>query len=155
MSLTMVNIGEQKIIKEIRAKESVKRHLQNLGFIAGEKIEVISENNSGIILMIKGSKIALNKGMANKNYSSIVAQFNWEEMFMSKTLKDLKPGQKGVVLNLGKKGPVRKRLMDMGITPGVDVEVVKVAPLGDPIEVNLRGYELSLRKDEAEHINLK
>ena len=78
---------------------------------------------------------------------------------MSKTLKDLKPGQKGVVLgvvlNLGKKGPVRKRLMDMGITPGVDVEVVKVAPLGDPIEVNLRGYELSLRKDEAEHINLK
>ena len=74
---------------------------------------------------------------------------------MSKTLKDLKPGQKGVVLNLGKKGPVRKRLMDMGITPGVDVEVVKVAPVGDPIEVNLRGYELSLRKDEAEHINLK
>ena len=55
---------------------------------------------------------------------------------MSKTLKDLKPGQKGVVLNLGKKGPVRKRLMDMGITPGVDVEVVKVAPLGEPIEVN-------------------
>lgn len=45
--------------------------------------------------------------------------------------------------------------MDMGITPGVDVEVVKVAPLGDPIEINLRGYELSLRKDEAEHINLK
>ena len=74
---------------------------------------------------------------------------------MSKTLKDLKPGQKGVVLNLGIKGPVRKRLMDMGITPGVDVEVVNVAPLGDPIEVNLRGYELSLRKDEAEHINLK
>ena len=67
MSLTMVSIGEEKIIKEIRAKESVKRHLQNLGFIAGEKIEVISENNSsGLILMIKGSKIALNKGMANK-----------------------------------------------------------------------------------------
>ena len=74
---------------------------------------------------------------------------------MSKTLKDLKPGKSGVVLNLGKKGSVRKRLMDMGITPGVDIEVVKVAPLGDPIEVNLRGYELSLRKDEAEHINLK
>ena len=66
MSLTMVNIGEEKIIKEIRAKEDVKRHLQNLGFIVGEKIEVISENSSGIILMIKGSKIALNRGMANK-----------------------------------------------------------------------------------------
>lgn len=66
MSLSMVNIGEQKIIKEIRAKEDVKRHLQNLGFIAGEKIEVISENSSGLILMVKGSKIALNRGMANK-----------------------------------------------------------------------------------------
>ena len=64
MSLTMVSIGEEKIIKEIRAKESVKRHLQNLGFITGEKIEVVSENSSGLILI--GSKIALNKGMANK-----------------------------------------------------------------------------------------
>lgn len=66
MSLTMVSIGEQKIIKEIRAKEQVKRHLQNLGFITGEKIEVISENSSGLILMVKGSKIALNRAMANK-----------------------------------------------------------------------------------------
>ena len=66
MSLTMVNIGEQKIIKEIHAKENVKKHLQNLGFMAGEKIEVVSENSSGLILMVKGSKIALNRGMANK-----------------------------------------------------------------------------------------
>ncbi len=66
MSLTMVNIGEEKIIREIRAKEDVKRHLQNLGFIVGEKIEVISENSSGLILIVKDSKIALNKGMANK-----------------------------------------------------------------------------------------
>ena len=66
MSLTMVSIGEQKIIKEIRAKEQVKRHLQNLGFITVEKIEVISENSSGLILMVKGSKIALNRCMANK-----------------------------------------------------------------------------------------
>lgn len=73
---------------------------------------------------------------------------------MSKTLKDLRPGEKGKVSNLGEKGPIRKRLMDMGITPGVVIEVVKVAPLGDPIEVNLRGYELSLRKDEAKNIVL-
>ena len=71
---------------------------------------------------------------------------------MSKTLKDLCPGQKGKVLNLGEKGPSRRRLMDMGLTPGVEIEIVKVAPLGDPIEVNTRGYELSLRKDEASQI---
>ncbi|MDU2197130.1 MAG: FeoA family protein [Peptostreptococcaceae bacterium] len=71
------------------------------------------------------------------------------------TLKDLKPGQSGVVESIGQKGPIRRRLMDMGVTPGVKVEVIKVAPLGDPIEINIRGYELSLRKDEAQNIVLK
>ncbi len=65
------------------------------------------------------------------------------------TLKDLKPGQEGIVTSIGEKGPVRKRIMDMGVTPGAMVKVIKVAPLGDPIEVNIRGYELSLRKSEA------
>ncbi|HAU87710.1 MAG TPA: ferrous iron transport protein A [Lachnospiraceae bacterium] len=71
------------------------------------------------------------------------------------TLQDLKPGQEGVVASLGEKGPVRRRIMDMGITPGVQVKVIKVAPLGDPVEVNVRGYELSLRKAEARQIELK
>ena len=71
------------------------------------------------------------------------------------TLRDLKPGEEGVVSSLGEKGPMRRRIMDMGVTPGVSVRVIKVAPLGDPIEVNVRGYELSLRKDEAQHIEIK
>ena len=71
------------------------------------------------------------------------------------TLEDLKPGQEGVVASLGEKGPIRRRIMDMGITPGVQVKVIKVAPLGDPVEVNVRGYELSLRKAEARQIELK
>ena len=71
------------------------------------------------------------------------------------TLTDLKPGQSGVVESIGQKGPISRRLMDMGVTPGVKVEVIKVAPLGDPIEINIRGYELSLRKDEAQNIVLK
>ena len=54
-----------------------------------------------------------------------------------------------------KTAAARRRLMDMGITPGVEIEIVKVAPLGDPIEINLRGYELSLRKSEAEQIKIE
>lgn len=73
---------------------------------------------------------------------------------MDKTLKDLNIGDIGKVINLGKKGPSRRRLMDMGITPGVEIEIVKVAPLGDPIEVNIRGYELTLRKEEAQQIKV-
>lgn len=71
------------------------------------------------------------------------------------TLRDLKPGQEGVVVSIGEKGPMRRRIMDMGVTPGAKVKVIKVAPLGDPIEVNIRGYELSLRKDEASQIQVQ
>jgi ferrous iron transport protein A len=71
------------------------------------------------------------------------------------TLKDLKPGQEGIVISIGEKGPVRRRIMDMGVTPGTQVKVIKVAPLGDPIEINVRGYELSLRKMEASQIEVE
>lgn len=70
------------------------------------------------------------------------------------TLKDLKPGQQGTVALIGSTGPMKRRIMDMGITPGIMVKVIKVAPLGDPIEVHVRGYELSLRKDEAQQITV-
>jgi ferrous iron transport protein A len=70
------------------------------------------------------------------------------------TLRDLKPGQTGTVMSIGDKGPLKRRIMDMGITRGVSVKVVKVAPLGDPIEINIRGYELSIRKDEAAQIEI-
>ena len=68
------------------------------------------------------------------------------------TLRDLKMGQEGIVVSIGEKGPMRRRIMDMGITPGASIKVIKVAPMGDPIEINIRGYELSLRKDEASQI---
>lgn len=71
------------------------------------------------------------------------------------TLKELKPGQQGNVVSIGSSGPMKRRIMDMGITPGVEIKVVKVAPLGDPIEINIRGYELSLRKDEAQQIEVQ
>ena len=68
------------------------------------------------------------------------------------TLKDAKIGSTVVVKKLSGKGAVKRRIMDMGITKGVEVYVRKVAPLGDPIEVTVRGYELSLRKQDAEMI---
>lgn len=71
------------------------------------------------------------------------------------TLRDLKPGEQGKVASVGTTGPLKRRIMDMGITPGVEIKVVKVAPLGDPIEVTVRGYELSLRKEEAQQIEMQ
>ena len=71
---------------------------------------------------------------------------------MVSTLKDLKPGQKGCVHHIAAEGLMRRKLMDMGVTPGVEIEVNKMAPFGDPMEVRLRGYALSLRKQDAENI---
>lgn len=71
------------------------------------------------------------------------------------TLRDLKPGQQGRVTAIGTTGAMKRRIMDMGVTPGVEIKVIKVAPLGDPIEVNVRGYELSLRKDEAAQVQIE
>jgi len=71
-----------------------------------------------------------------------------------KTLKDAKVGQTVTVVKLHGEGAVRRRIMDMGITKGVEIYVRKVAPLGDPLEINLRGYELSLRKADAEMVEV-
>lgn len=68
------------------------------------------------------------------------------------TLKEIKCGEKATVKKIQGEGPVRRRIMDMGITKGCEIFVRKVAPLGDPIEVQIRGYELSLRKSDAEMI---
>ena len=72
-----------------------------------------------------------------------------------KTLKDAKVGETVRVKKLYGEGPVRRRIMDMGITKGVDLHVRKVAPLGDPMELNVRGYELSVRKADAEMIEVE
>lgn len=68
------------------------------------------------------------------------------------TLKDAKIGQTVTVQKLTGEGPVKRRIMDMGITKGTEIFIRKVAPLGDPVEVTVRGYELSLRKADAEMI---
>ena len=75
--------------------------------------------------------------------------------FDIKTLKDASIGQTVKVKKLTGEGPVKRRIMDMGITKGVEIYVRKVAPLGDPVEVTVRGYELSLRKADAEMIEVE
>ena len=71
-----------------------------------------------------------------------------------KTLRDVRIGQTVKVVKLHGEGPVKRRIMDMGITKGVEIFVRKVAPLGDPMELNVRGYELSVRRADAEMIEV-
>ncbi len=71
------------------------------------------------------------------------------------TLDNVKPGQGGIISSIGGQGLLRRRLLDMGLTPNTRVTVRKVAPMGDPIELSLRSYILTIRKDEAAKIELK
>lgn len=72
-----------------------------------------------------------------------------------KTLDELKIGEQGIVVSIGSSGALRRRIIDMGITPGAAVIKRKAAPFGDPIEINVRGYELSIRRSEAKEIMLE
>ncbi len=72
-----------------------------------------------------------------------------------KPLSELKPGQKGMISKVGGSGRTHRRILDMGVVPKTGVEVERVAPLGDPIEVRIKGYHLSLRKEEAANIYIE
>ena len=72
-----------------------------------------------------------------------------------RTLKEVKVGETVKVAKLNGEGAVKRRIMDMGITKGVEIYVRKVAPLGDPVEITVRGYELSLRKNDAEMVEVE
>lgn len=73
----------------------------------------------------------------------------------SKCLHELKPGEKGRIVKVAGAGGVHRRLLDMGLVSGSEVEVERVAPLGDPIEIKIKGYHLSLRKEEASNIQVE
>ena len=69
-------------------------------------------------------------------------------------LHELKIGQRGTILRVGGEGPAKRRMMDMGLVAGTEVKVVRVAPLGDPIEFRIKGYSLSLRRSEARNVTV-
>ena len=72
-----------------------------------------------------------------------------------RTLKDVKIGETVHVTKVGGEGAIKRRIMDMGITKGVSIKVMKVAPLGDPVEITVRGYELTLRKADCQNIEVE
>lgn len=78
--------------------------------------------------------------------------YEGDERMAGKTLKELKPGEKAKVLKVSGEGFIKRRILDMGLIPGAELEMERYAPLGNPVEIKLKGYHLSLRKEEAENI---
>ena len=136
--LAMVSGGETVKVLSIRGKDEVQRFLRNLGFIEGAEVTVISELGGNVIVSV----------------NSIFCEAGNQGRIHMRTLKQVKCGETVSVVKLTGEGALKRRIMDMGITKGTEIYVRKVAPLGDPVEVNVRGYELSIRKSEAENIQV-
>ena len=143
MPLTMARPGETVTIRKITGRDEVRQHLAELGFVVNSDVTVVSQLAGNLILQVKDSRVALDKTMANR-----IMRKNM------KSLKDVKVGETATVVKLHGEGATKRRIMDMGITKGVEIHVRKVAPLGDPMELNVRGYELSVRKADAEKIEV-
>ena len=153
--LAMVSGGETVKVLSIRGKDEVQRFLRNLGFIEGAEVTVISERkrhrqcerHPGRGKQIHGSP-------CRHRINSIFCEAGNQGRIHMRTLKQVKCGETVSVVKLTGEGALKRRIMDMGITKGTEIYVRKVAPLGDPVEVNVRGYELSIRKSEAENIQV-
>lgn len=151
MPLSMVNEGEPQVIKKVGGKEETRKFLENLGFVQGATVTVVSEISGNMIVNVKDSRVALARIWRIGSWSEIQKK----GASIMKTLRQVGVGQTVTVKRLHGEGPVKRRIMDMGITKGVQIYVRKVAPLGDPIEVTVRDYELSLRKVDAEMIEVE
>ena len=124
-------------------------HLSNLGLAAGETIEVVTKTKNSAIIIVKGSRLAFDASILDK-----IDLAPAEEDQKKIPLSELPVGHSAIVTDIFSANETKRRLMDMGITKGVEIYIRKVAPLGDPLEISLRGYELTLRKSEAQMISV-
>lgn len=124
-------------------------HLSNLGLAAGETIEVVTKTKNSAIIIVKGSRLAFDASILDK-----IDLAPAEEDQKKIPLSELPVGCSAIVTDIFSANETKRRLMDMGITKRTRVLLRKVAPLGDPLEISLRGYELTLRKSEAQMISV-
>lgn len=148
MILQNAKVGIPYTIVSINLPDESVRHLSDLGLKVGTSLKVISKTPTSAIVMLKSSRLAFDQ--------SILSQIDVTEegALLSLPLSELKVGEYAYVDGIYAMNEAKRRLMDMGLTRHTKVYLRKVAPLGDPIEISLRGYELTLRKSEAQMISV-
>ena len=147
-TLNTARIGQIYYVNKIIKSEHAGK-LRELGFAPDKEVVLLSIDEENARLKIGQTRLALSSFYLNTIL--IKDEQSNEELV---PLSSLNIGQSGVVRLLEGQGEIKRRLMDMGITRGTSISVHKLAPLGDPIELHLRGYSLSLRKEDAEKIKI-
>lgn len=146
LTLAEAKLNKVYVIEEIQSEGVAKKHLNNLGLVPGGKVVLVNQSNENGIVLLHNSRIAINHSILKL----ILIKENMKEEENWTSLDQLAIGDRAQVVGIHGKGAIKRRLMDMGLTKGVGILVRKMAPLGDPIEIHVRGYELTLRKSEAE-----
>lgn len=149
MILQDARIDVSYTVVSINLPEDSVRHLSNLGLKVGSRLELISKTKSSAIVMLKSSRLAFDDSILSK-----IDVSESQETVETLPLSELEVGQFAYIDNIFAVNEAKRRLMDMGLTRHTKIYLRKVAPLGDPIEISLRGYELTLRKSEAQMISV-
>lgn len=142
------------IISKIDGSRTLVRRLAELGMVRGKVVTVIAtaDSNSGLLIYFQGQRLAVSPEMAECIEVLDLGSLDDKDLV---SLDSIPLKKAGVVVRLNGSKELRRRLMDMGLTRNTIVTVQQVAPLGDPVELTLRGYKLSLRKSEAANIMVK
>ena len=149
MDLSQIKLITEYEIVGIDLEEASVRHLADLGIKIGSFIQVISKTNDTAILLVRAVRIALDNSILKK--LDVVPKGSNKS---SLPLSELAIGDSAYIEAIHADGALKRRLMDMGLTKNTNVQLQKVAPLGDPLEIKLRGYDLTLRKSEASLISV-
>jgi DtxR family Mn-dependent transcriptional regulator len=181
--LAALSAGQGGHVVRCDASDAARTFLDEQGIRPGVTLTVMAVTGNSILVQVEGTYLSLAQNLAeavqlemegtekvgnevkstplqststiSKNEEASEMQTKAETRVRQIPLHKLNTGQRGVVVRVGGKGPARQRMMDMGLVPGTEVQIVRVAPLGDPIEFTVKGYSLSLRKSEAKAIEVE
>lgn len=149
MILQEADLNKSYQVVSINLPEASLRHLSNLGLKVDTTLKVLSKTKSSAIILLKSNRLAFDTSiLANIDVADLAEE---EEIL---PLSELEVGQSAYIENIYALNEAKRRLMDMGLTKHTKIYLRKVAPLGDPIEISLRGYELTLRKSEAQMVSV-
>lgn len=150
MKLLQAEIGRKYIITKIDLPESYQRHIANLGLIPQKTIMLLSKNKDSAIMIVASQRLAFDKSIID-NITVEPEDQNGELV----PLTSLTVGQGACIDSIYTSKETKRHLMDLGLTRGTEIKLIKIAPLGDPLEISLRGFELTLRKSEAQLISVR
>ena len=153
-SLCNVADGQSVVIKHLKGKDLDCQRLREMGFCEQARVEKISGKGT-LICRVCDSKVVISQGLAKNILVNACPENEENSMKNIVLLSELSQGQKAIVHDFIEENDTCARLEEMGVTPGESVEVIRYAPLGDPVEIRIRGYMLSLRKEEAELIQVE